>query len=228
MAAAVASEEREGGGMSADTQQIKAIETRYAGCHFRSRLEARWAVFFDYLGIEWQYEPQGFMGAGGHYLPDFFLPGVFVGDGDYDRGLGVYVEVKGTDAALRQDGAKIVGGLIGKHGLLILGDVPPPPSDGQLVTHSFLYLDGETTFHRLAGWKGDSRYMELMGYPFSYWFGGSANRSLPESASTSARLLTFGCSFKGTTEWTRQNSNTVAAYTAARSARFEHGQSGAT
>jgi hypothetical protein len=31
---------------------MKAIETRYAGCLFRSRLEARWAVLFDHLGIE--------------------------------------------------------------------------------------------------------------------------------------------------------------------------------
>lgn len=26
---------------------IKPIETRYKGCRFRSRPEARWAVFFD-------------------------------------------------------------------------------------------------------------------------------------------------------------------------------------
>lgn len=39
---------------------IQAIETSYKGCRFRSRLEARYAVFFDALGIEWQYEPQGF------------------------------------------------------------------------------------------------------------------------------------------------------------------------
>jgi len=39
---------------------IAAIETRYAGCRFRSRLEARWAVFYDALGIDWEYEPQGF------------------------------------------------------------------------------------------------------------------------------------------------------------------------
>lgn len=53
---------------------IKAIQTRYAGCHFRSRLEARWAVFFDQLEIEWQYEPQGFELPSGPYLPDFYLP----------------------------------------------------------------------------------------------------------------------------------------------------------
>lgn len=52
----------------------KAIETRYAGHRFRSRLEARWAIFFDTLGIPWQYEPEGFELAAGRYLPDFYLP----------------------------------------------------------------------------------------------------------------------------------------------------------
>lgn len=53
---------------------IKPIETLYKGYRFRSRLEARWAVFFDELGIEYQYEPQGFEFDGERYLPDFFLP----------------------------------------------------------------------------------------------------------------------------------------------------------
>ena len=50
---------------------IVAIETRYAGCRFRSRLEARWAVFFDQLGITWEYEPEGYATSVGNYLPDF-------------------------------------------------------------------------------------------------------------------------------------------------------------
>jgi hypothetical protein len=51
---------------------IKAIETRYAGYLFRSRLEARWAVFFDALKYDWQYEPEGFeLVSGKRYLPDF-------------------------------------------------------------------------------------------------------------------------------------------------------------
>lgn len=54
---------------------IKAIETRYAGCRFRSRLEARWAVFLDQLNIGWEYEPEGFETPAGRYLPDFYLPG---------------------------------------------------------------------------------------------------------------------------------------------------------
>lgn len=53
---------------------IKAIETRYNGYRFRSRLEARWAVFFDKLGIKWAYEEEGFSCDGVWYLPDFYLP----------------------------------------------------------------------------------------------------------------------------------------------------------
>lgn len=55
---------------------IKAIQTEYKGYLFRSRLEARWAVFFDELGIEWEYEPEGLVLSNGtYYLPDFYLPG---------------------------------------------------------------------------------------------------------------------------------------------------------
>jgi hypothetical protein len=50
---------------------IKAIDTRYGGYLFRSRLEARWAVFFDKLGLKWEYEPEGFDIDGLWYLPDF-------------------------------------------------------------------------------------------------------------------------------------------------------------
>lgn len=59
--------------VSANT--IKPIETLWKGYRFRSRLEARWAVFFETLGIRWQYETQGFqLGDGSAYLPDFYLP----------------------------------------------------------------------------------------------------------------------------------------------------------
>ena len=68
---------------------VRPIETTYRGYLFRSRLEARWAVFFDALGIEWEYEPEGFvLPDGERYLPDFFLP-------TFDGGM--YVEVKPTD-----------------------------------------------------------------------------------------------------------------------------------
>jgi hypothetical protein len=68
---------------------IKAIETRYQGYRFRSRTEARWAIFFDAMGIEWEYEPEGFNLSDGGYLPDFVLP-------KYGDGISqpMFVEVK--------------------------------------------------------------------------------------------------------------------------------------
>lgn len=106
---------------------IEAIQTRYAGHHFRSRLEARWAVFFNALGIEYLYEPEafpvqdpaGFCGEWA-YLPDFYLP-----ESD------VWVEVKGalenaTDEYLRMILSAVESSsLPGNSGnLLWLGDVP--------------------------------------------------------------------------------------------------------
>ena len=53
---------------------MEPIETEYKGYRFRSRLEARWAVFLNHIGVEWDYEPQGFEFDGGEkYLPDFWI-----------------------------------------------------------------------------------------------------------------------------------------------------------
>jgi hypothetical protein len=75
---------------------VRPIETRYDGCRFRSRLEARWAVFLNRMRIEWQYEPEGLEIDIGRrhmrWLPDFWLSS------------GQWAEVKGTldpDEALR-------------------------------------------------------------------------------------------------------------------------------
>lgn len=53
---------------------VKVIETYYNGHRFRSRLEARWAVFMDSLNIGFRYEPDGYVVDGAPYLPDFYLP----------------------------------------------------------------------------------------------------------------------------------------------------------
>jgi len=50
------------------------IETIYQGYRFRSRLEARWAVFFDALRVPWEYEKEGFNLGDTWYLPDFYFP----------------------------------------------------------------------------------------------------------------------------------------------------------
>jgi hypothetical protein len=51
-----------------------AIETYYHGYQCRSRLEARWIVFFESIGIQFYYEPEGYKLPSGWYLPDLFLP----------------------------------------------------------------------------------------------------------------------------------------------------------
>jgi hypothetical protein len=73
--------------------EVKPIETVYKGYRFRSRLEARWAVFFDALGIEWEYEKEGYdLGEAGWYLPDFWLPEATL---EARRKIGYFVEIKG-------------------------------------------------------------------------------------------------------------------------------------
>ena len=53
---------------------IKAIEIQYNGYRFRSRLEARWAVFFDLIGLKYEYEIEGFEMDELRYLRDFYIP----------------------------------------------------------------------------------------------------------------------------------------------------------
>lgn len=62
-------------GIEPKMSEIKPIETHYKGYRFRSRLEARWAVFFDALGVKWEYEAEGYtLKDGSFYLPDFWFP----------------------------------------------------------------------------------------------------------------------------------------------------------
>jgi hypothetical protein len=49
--------------------KIAAHPTMYGGVQFRSRLEARWAAFFDLLDWSWEYEPLDLKG----WVPDFRL-----------------------------------------------------------------------------------------------------------------------------------------------------------
>ena len=90
--------------------EIKAIETKYKGILFRSRLEAKWACFFDLLGWKWRYEPADFNG----WIPDFAIYGADC----------VYVEVKPvidfpTDVAEKIDASGC------RNEVLILGELGP-------------------------------------------------------------------------------------------------------
>jgi hypothetical protein len=96
--------------------KIRAIETRYAGCRFRSRTEARYAVFMDRLGLVWEYEPQGFVMDGTAYLPDFYLPR-----------LHKYLEIKGGEPSWPEveKVLKLAAAVAGEDTVSLLkGDVP--------------------------------------------------------------------------------------------------------
>ena len=98
----------------------------YSGVHFRSTLEARWALFFDTIGRSWDYEVAEFPVCEGHS----YLPALYV------HGLG-WVEVKGPPFLSAASMAKIAAGAAGPRPLpsrehpytppgavIILGDVP--------------------------------------------------------------------------------------------------------
>lgn len=227
------------------TRQIKAIETRYAGCHFRSRLEARWAVFFDTLGIRWEYEPQGLyytnrLGPWGNehetgapraefpYLPDFWLPEqemwVEVKGSLSDAEMGRLLNIAAHLSSNGGGGCHDSGG----NDLVVLGPIPAhrvPRAPVRLHMHKgdiqatpwgMLSADG-------GGCPEDSHVILARDY------GGD----FPEYLEWEGRILTSG---KTAIPLVRElllegmpayvDYRVADAYEAARSARFEHGESG--
>ncbi len=56
-------------------REVEAIETSHNGVTYRSRTEARWAVFFEVLELSFEYErTRVTLSTGQTYLPDFYLP----------------------------------------------------------------------------------------------------------------------------------------------------------
>lgn len=149
-------------------QQIKAIQTEYRGRLFRSRLEARWAVIFDYLGIKYEYEEQGYdVGYGIRYLPDFILYG-----GQERCPHKLYVEVKGE--MNRNDAAKMKLFAESKP-LYIVGAIPEDIRDiaNGLDTeygcayYNFATVDGDYFGAVLGACKGGG--WGLFGADSNYW-----------------------------------------------------------
>ncbi len=72
-------------------ERVKSISTAFNGITFRSRLEARWAMIFDALSMEYRYEYEGFDLNGTWYLPDFWIPSIKT-----------WVEIKPTSATAKE------------------------------------------------------------------------------------------------------------------------------
>lgn len=143
---------------------IKPIETYYKGIKFRSRTEARWAVFFDACGIKWDYEHEGYVvGDNLCYLPDFLIYNVGIrGCEKGGQAFDLYIEVKGnnkitpeeiekiekfsavTNEEDREDWDKL---LKNKKNILVVGSVPQNLEDMRALNnedndfYSFKYID---------------------------------------------------------------------------------------
>ncbi|MFI1194146.1 hypothetical protein ACH4T9_12925 [Micromonospora sp. NPDC020750] len=199
------------------------IETRYAGCRFRSRLEARTAVFFDHLRIEWLYEPEGYeIGPADRrrrYLPDFYLPQA-----------STWIEVKGSpdavdcnllaDAASKEHGLPLT--LSSREGwptllprIVVFGPIPDRPLFHQGIT----LIDG-----RWTAWQQMLVICDSGDPEHSHHFTGIGNVLLiqrgrgrePKHPSNPLGMSGYGFPCP----------DIHGAYTAARSARFEHGEQG--
>jgi hypothetical protein len=173
------------------TSMVKAIDTNYNGHRFRSRLEARWAVFFDSLGIKYRYELEGFDLDGVYYLPDFWLPHSVPDSAA--MGWGLWVEIKPHQVS--DDELKKVILLVEKtkhNALIFQGD--PWPDEYSVLKVSGTHFSPPKFYNKLAFFQEESGYIHLKGddgacYPAAH--GGNLER----------------------------------AFSVARQARFEHGES---
>ncbi|MEN2464926.1 hypothetical protein [Ornithinibacillus sp. JPR2-1] len=225
---------------------IKAIETIYKGYRFRSRLEARWAVFFDSLGIKWEYEPEGFellltekdsdlfesqedwqdlrkkwMGKTLYYLPDFWLPD-----------LNLWVEVKGNDITEEEDiKASLLAERTGSS-VFVVGNIPyidPENIDVWYFSDGTPTYDDGNTFAYTSDYKGDIiTGLQGRDHPYVFCECPFCGKIGCEFDGRAARLE---CSCKGHEEYMNGDKtyNTatprlVNAYNKARQARFEHGE----
>lgn len=149
---------------------IKAIPTEYSGTRFRSRLEARYAKKFDFYGIVWAYEVEGYEYDGIRYLPDFYLPA-----------MNILLEVKGPNIPGIEKPANlrkfIESGIVAKvdwwnpEVLILVGDATghvtlagadeTAPLVKCRVCHSHFFLDESRSFKcRLCGAYDGDHHLE--------------------------------------------------------------------
>lgn len=183
---------------------LKAIETIYAGYRMRSRLEARWAVFLDALGVKWDYEREGFNLDGLLYLPDFYI-----------QDFNCWIEIKGpypteTEIEKCRRLAKASGQVV----LLVTGD--PWCEDDQNKYDVILFKpDDECGHFGTSGWQfGQGRRCSKEIWLVSDELGRAFALKAVTSWDEDPRPPVIG----------EDASSIRAAQKAARGARFEHGE----
>lgn len=228
---------------------IKAIETQYKGYRFRSRLEARWAVFFDALGLNWAYETEGFdLGELGWYLPDFWI--------DWGTDDAWWIEIK-AHANLSEREIGVAVELSQQWpGFVLLGTPTPPtfaPQNEKKYRGSWAIPFLKTISQSIAAGPASADIVDPRMYCWHERDDGTyllwpvpaqeANRITRDELGVFMDAIKEGrrdgfiaftpelgdimCNMDplGKSKWIDSES-LIDAYTAARSARFEHGENG--
>lgn len=192
---------------------MKPIETRYSGYRFRSRLEARWAVFFDAMAWAWRYEADTYNVPGiGWYLPDFVLD-------DGPRGLYEIKPVMPSEDELLR--AEAVGATI------LVGEPFAVPSDDWPFSGVFSYI-GIECLPDEPEYTGDGRvFCECRYCSSTWWMGGAAGHEFLVSSGNDVRdasaHVSGCCACNDKIDDRAMAPSLLAAYQLARSARFENG-----
>ncbi|MGF7146319.1 hypothetical protein HNQ56_004786 [Anaerotaenia torta] len=190
---------------------LKVIQTYYNGYLFRSRLEARWAVFFDACGVEYEYEPEGYdLGNGMMYLPDFLLHGV---DGRSSGDL--YVEVKGrmNDNDARKINRFAELGMESEYceksktAILVVGKIP----DGDCIRDIIYYIE-DRAYSDHKHWPNEFNFRTIDGDYFAAHPGINHNGKFELFGDDSSYLAAM------------DPIRTEKAYRLARCTRFERGE----
>jgi hypothetical protein len=185
---------------------IKAIETLYRGYRFRSRLEARWAVAFDHMGLRWEYEPEGFeLSDGTRYLPDFLL---------HIDGKKVWVEIKpynGDVSKFERFIREINDGSIGT----VLHEIPEECGPGYLSD----YYENDEPHIWGATENGERGWLDNF-YKFC-----RCTKCGKMGFEYMGRSERISCScYSSDKVYNDDDPKILSAFAAARSARFEHGE----
>ncbi|MDG4803171.1 hypothetical protein [Micromonospora sp. WMMD980] len=194
---------------------MKAIETHYAGCRFRSRLEARWAFFMDLMDVRWEYEHEGWELPSGRYLPDFRLPHAKV-----------HLEIKGETPTQREVNLALElaseACVDGWRYRMLAGGIPrsPSPVPGKPGIAAVPCFSAMTEYVPIQDMKpigaAPKDQQGIQQTPEGFAVGPTSYRGIP------LEHWRLRKSFWTAEGWT--NTDLAAALTKARSARFEHGE----
>lgn len=179
----------------------KALDTVFDDRRFRSRTEAKWAVFLKVVKHKYEYEERGFdLPNGTWYLPDFYVPA-----------LRAWIEVKGVMTP-KDSETLLAFARFQAEPILVVNDVPAPESYGP-------------GFHVIGRqWRS-----EVVALQEASWIM-TPRGALPEAHGMPTYITPEAKPDHGDL-WLRKSSPVLSvfpdiedAYRAARYARFEHGE----